>query len=225
MNLVIVESRSKIKTIEKILGKNYKVMASSGHIDNLPKKELGIDLENNFKPKYQILSDKRKNLEDLRDQCRKASLVWLATDKDFEGERIAEALRIHCRLSKLNRVYFTEITPKAIQESFQNPVSHLHQGYLDCQETRRILDRLIGYQLSPILWKHFPMNRKKPISIGRVQSATLMIVRNREEEIKNFQHGKKWHVTGFFKSLENNEIQAVLFPVQDQVSFFFEKLL
>lgn len=207
MNLVIVESKSKIKTIEKILGKDFKVVASSGHIDNLPKKELGIDIENNFKPKYIIDMKKKKNIQDLVHQCQKASLVWLATDKDFEGERIAEALRKHCRLTKFNRVYFTEITPKAIQESFGCPVHHLHQGYLDCQETRRILDRLIGYKLSPILWKNFPMNSKKPISIGRVQAATLAIVMKRDTLIQKFETNKNWVVTGFF-----NDIQAILEP-------------
>jgi len=212
MNLVIVESRSKIKTIEKILGKDFKVFASSGHVDNLPKKELGIDIENNFKPKYLILADKKKNLQQLSQECQKANLVWLATDKDFEGERIAEALRKHCSLKKFNRVYFTEITPKAILESFKNPVSHLNQGFLDCQETRRILDRLIGYKLSPILWKHFPMNSKKPISIGRVQSATLAIVMNRELLIKQFESQKKWVINGYFMNAEKTAIQSVLCP-------------
>ena len=212
MNLVIVESRSKIKTIEKILGKDFKVLASSGHVDNLPKKELGIDIENNFKPKYYILADKKKNLQQLSQECQKANLVWLATDKDFEGERIAEALRKHCSLKRFNRVYFTEITPKAILESFKNPVSHLNQAYLDCQESRRILDRLIGYKLSPILWKHFPMNSKKPISIGRVQSATLAIVMNREILIKEFNSKKKWVVNGYFMNLEKTSIQSTLYP-------------
>jgi DNA topoisomerase-1 len=211
MNIVIVESKSKIKTIEKILGKDYKVFASSGHIDNLPKKELGIDIENNFKPTYKLLVDKKKYLDNLKQQCEKG-VVWLATDKDFEGERIAEALRKYLRLSNFKRVYFTEITPKAILESFKNPSTHLNNLYLDCQETRRIMDRLIGYKLSPILWKHFPMNNKNPISIGRVQAATLAIVMNRDKEIEEFSSAKNWVVTGFFINSLQDTLQAVLHP-------------
>lgn len=211
MNIVIVESKSKIKTIEKILGKEYKVFASSGHIDNLPKKELGIDIQNNFKPTYKLLVDKKKYLDNLKQYCEKG-VVWLATDKDFEGERIAEALRKYLGLSNFKRVYFTEITPKAILDSFKNPSTHLNTLYLDCQETRRIIDRLIGYQLSPILWKHFPMNSKNPISIGRVQAATLAIVMNREQDIVDFTPSKHWVVTGFFTNSLQECLQALLYP-------------
>jgi len=211
MNIVIVESKSKIKTIEKILGQDYKVFASSGHIDNLPKKELGIDIENNFKPTYKLLPDKKKYLDNLKQYC-KTGKVWLATDKDFEGERIAEALRKYLGIVNFKRVYFTEITPKAILDSFKNPSTHLNSLYLDCQETRRIMDRLIGYKLSPILWKHFPMNNKNPISIGRVQAATLAIVMNRDKEIEEFTTSKNWIVTGFFTNSLQQTLQAVLHP-------------
>lgn len=211
MNIVIVESKSKIKTIEKILGKDYKVFASSGHIDNLSKKELGIDIENNFKPTYKLLVDKKKYLDNLKHHCQKGN-VWLATDKDFEGERIAEALRKYLGLANFKRVYFTEITPKAILDSFKNPSTHLNTLYLDCQETRRIMDRLIGYKLSPILWKHFPMNNKNPISIGRVQAATLAIVMNRDKEIEEFTSAKNWVVIGYFTNSLQETLQALLHP-------------
>ena len=218
MQLVIVESKSKTKTIEKILGKEFRVLASSGHIDNLPKKELGIDVDAGFKPRYVLASDKKKVVAQLQEQAAKASLVWLATDKDYEGERIAEALRKRLGLTEFRRVYFTEITPTAIRTSFETPYTQLHRDYLDCQEARRVMDRLIGYKLSPILWKHFTANSKTPLSIGRVQAATLALVVRRENEIRDFNPEKKWILSATFTTLEDKATLYCDQHVQDSQS-------
>lgn len=200
-NLVIVESGSKTKTIQKILGDEYVVIASGGHIDNLPKKKLGIDLDNDFQAHYTILPAKQAWVRDVRNRLAKGGQeIWLATDKDLEGERIAEAIRVQCRLSSFRRVYFTEITPVAIREAFANPLSHLDVAALESQETRRVLDRLIGYQLSPVLWKTFPQNSRTPLSIGRVQAATLSLVVERSRR-QDSTASKKWSITGDFLSL------------------------
>jgi DNA topoisomerase-1 len=182
-------------------------MASSGHIDNLPKKELGIDIENQFKPNYVILSDKKKIAIELKNEIQKCQTVWLATDKDYEGERIAKAICDYCKPKKYYRVYFTEITPKAIKESFENPYEYLNQKYLDCQETRRITDRLIGYKLSPILWKSLKIQQKQPLSIGRVQAATLSILMEQQEKINKFVSEKKWDITGRFNILNDQDLK------------------
>jgi len=218
MQLVIVESKSKTKTIEKILGKEFRVLASSGHIDNLPKKELGIDVDAGFKPRYVLASDKKKVVAQLQDQAAKASMVWLATDKDYEGERIAEALRKRLGLTEFRRVYFTEITPAAIQASFENPSTQLNRDYLDCQEARRVMDRLIGYKLSPIIWKHFTANSKTPLSIGRVQAATLALVVRRENEIRDFNPEKKWILSASFSTLEDKATLYCDQHVEDSLS-------
>jgi DNA topoisomerase-1 len=134
-----------------------------------------------------------------------AQNVYIATDKDFEGEKIAHSIVKHCHLEKYSRVVFTEITSNSILKAFQEPLDHLNQHYLDCQETRRIMDRLIGYKLSPILWKCF--HSKTPISIGRVQSATLSIMMKKQKEIENFVPTKKWEIVGSFNLFENRELK------------------
>jgi DNA topoisomerase-1 len=202
-HLVIVESGSKTRTIQKILGKEYTVIASGGHIDNLPKKELGVDVLHDFQIQYTVLPTKRQWIRNVRERIQDASTtVWLATDKDLEGERIAEAIRCQCRMKpgSFKRVYFTEITTVAIQDAFANPSSHLDTAALESQETRRVLDRLIGYQLSPLLWKRFPQNSRTPLPIGRVQAATLSLVVDRCQ-----RHGgdllRKWSIVGDFVGL------------------------
>ena len=204
-NLVIVESGSKTRTIQKILGSEYTVIASGGHIDNLPKKELGIDVTDDFRTHYSVLSAKRQWIRDVRERLQKNpdTKLWLATDKDLEGERIAEAIRVQCRLKQgsFHRVYFTEITPVAIREAFSNPLPHLDAAALESQETRRVLDRLIGYQLSPLLWKRFPQNSRTPLSIGRVQAATLSLVVEKGQQIERHENQKKWSIHGEFQDL------------------------
>lgn len=228
-NLVIVESHSKIKTIQKILGKDFIIIASGGHIDNLPKKELGIDIENNFKVKYVPIKEKKKKILDIIEKTTKAKTIWIATDKDYEGERIAESIKNICKLKNFNRVYFTEITTNAIKDAFSKPEKILNQKYLDCQETRRIIDRLVGYKLTPILWKNFENSFQSKLSIGRVQAATLSIVIDKENEIKNFASNKKWKMKANFESLdydfilyENEEIKH--FIEKNEILKFFENL-
>jgi DNA topoisomerase-1 len=204
-HLVIVESGSKTRTIQKILGSEYTVIASGGHIDNLPKKELGVDVTDEFRTHYSVLPAKRQWIRDVRERLQKnqEAKIWLATDKDLEGERIAEAIRIQCRLKQgtFQRVYFTEITPVAIREAFSHPLPHLDAAALESQETRRVLDRLIGYQLSPLLWKRFPQNSRTPLSIGRVQAATLSLVVERSQQHELHENQKKWSIHGQFQDL------------------------
>ena len=201
---MIVESFSKTRTIQKILGNEYTVIASGGHIDNLPKKEMGVDVHDEFRTHYHILPAKRQWIRDVRQRLEGGSkTIWLATDKDLEGERIAEAIRCQCRLEpgSFHRVYFTEITPAAIHEAFDHPLPHLDAAALESQETRRVLDRLIGYQLSPLLWKRFPQNSRTPLSIGRVQAATLSLVVDRCSKNQEHQQQKKWSIVGDFEDL------------------------
>lgn len=198
-NLVIVESKSKIKTFQKILGPKFTIIATGGHICNLPKKTLGIETENDFHVTYVPLSDKKKKIIELREKIKQSKIIWLATDKDYEGERIAENIKKLCLLKNFNRVYFTEITPTAIKTSFENCKTQLNQKFLDCQETRRVIDRLVGYKITPFLWKKFPDSFKMKLSIGRVQSATMSLLMDRERTIKEFQSMKQWKMKALFK--------------------------
>ena len=188
-DLVIVESPAKAKTIEKYLGSGYKVTASMGHLRDLPKSKMGVDIENGFEPQYIPVRDKRELINELKKEAKDAKTVFLATDPDREGEAISWHLKELLELddSKAKRVTFNEITKKVVTESIQNPRS-IDQDLVDAQQARRILDRIVGYELSPLLWKKV----KKGLSAGRVQSVATRMVVDREEEIEAFQPQEYW---------------------------------
>lgn len=182
-NLVIVESPTKVKTIKKFLGKNYSVMASMGHVRDLPKSRLGIDTENDFEPKYITIRGKGDLLKELRKEAKKADTVYLATDPDREGEAISwhlvEALSLP--KDKYKRITFNEITKNAVKTSFKNP-RDIDMDLVDAQQARRVLDRIVGYEISPLLWAKV----KRGLSAGRVQSVALRLISDREDEINAF---------------------------------------
>ena len=204
--LVIVESPSKAKTIEKYLGGNYKVTASMGHLRDLPKSKLGVDLEHGFQPEYIPVKDKKDLIDELKKESKKAPVVYLATDPDREGEAISWHLKELLGLSdeKAKRVTFNEITKKVVTESIQHPRG-IDQDLVDAQQARRVLDRLVGYQISPLLWKKV----KRGLSAGRVQSVATRMVVDREEEIRAFQSEEYWLLDAFLKkSPEENSFRA-----------------
>ena len=195
-NLVIVESPAKAKTIEKFLGKDYSVKSSFGHIRDLPKKGLNIDIEKGFEPKYEVSSDKKKVVTELR-KAAKDSEVWLASDEDREGEAIAWHLTQALKLDpkKTKRIVFHEITKPAIEEAIKNPRT-VDEKLVDAQQARRILDRLVGYELSPVLWKKV----RTGLSAGRVQSVAVRLIVEREREIRDFTPESTFKVTAVFKA-------------------------
>ncbi len=188
-NLVIVESPAKAKTIEKYLGSDYKVKASMGHLRDLPKSKMGVDIENDFEPQYIPVRDKKELIAELKKEAKSAKTVYLATDPDREGEAISWHLKELLELpdEKARRVTFNEITKKVVTESIENP-RDIDADLVDAQQARRILDRIVGYELSPLLWKKI----KTGLSAGRVQSVATRIVVDREEEIKNFVSEEYW---------------------------------
>lgn len=190
-NLVIVESPAKAKTIGKYLGKNYTVTASMGHVRDLPKSQLGVDIENNFEPKYISIRGKGDLLSKLRKESKKADKVYLATDPDREGEAISWHLANILGLDGKDkiRIEFNEITKDAVKNSLKKARA-LNEDLIDAQQARRVLDRLVGYEISPILWK----NVKWGLSAGRVQSAALKLICDRENEIKNFKPEEYWTI-------------------------------
>lgn len=194
--LVIVESPAKAKTIERYLGKKYKVKASIGHVRDLPRSQMGVSPENNYEPKYITIRGKGPVLQDLKSAAKKVKKVFLAADPDREGEAIAWhlATALNIDIHSDCRVVFNEITKDAILESFKNP-RPINMDLVDAQQTRRILDRLVGYNISPILWKKV----KKGLSAGRVQSVALRMIIDRENEIKNFQPEEYWTIEGSFE--------------------------
>jgi DNA topoisomerase I len=196
MQLIIVESPTKAKTISKFLGPKYKVRSSFGHIRDLPQREMGVDIDNNFQPKYVVNAKAREKVNPLKEESKKAEKVILATDEDREGEAIAwhlgEILKLD--LSQKNRIAFHEITKKAILEALENPRS-LDFDLIDAQQARRILDRLVGYELSPFLWKKI----KRGLSAGRVQSIALRIIVEREREIEKFQKEEFWTISALLQ--------------------------
>ncbi len=194
-NLVIVESPAKAKTIGKFLGDDYIVKSSIGHIRDLPKKNMGVDVENNFEPAYEISPEKKQVVSELKKLAKASEIVWLATDEDREGEAIAwhllEALGLDEK--KTRRIVYHEITKTAIQEAFGNPRT-IDRNLVDAQQARRVLDRLVGYELSPILWKKV----KPSLSAGRVQSVSVRLLVEREREINVFEVSSYYKVTGLF---------------------------
>lgn len=195
-NLVIVESPAKAKTIEKYLGRNYKVVASVGHIRDLKKSSMSIDFENNYEPQYINIRGKGPLINDLKKEAKKAKKVYLASDPDREGEAISWHLAHILDLNKedRNRVVFNEITKDAVKNAFVEP-RQINMDLVDAQQARRVLDRIVGYSISPILWKKV----KKGLSAGRVQSVALKLIIDRENEIKAFQPEEYWTIDGSFK--------------------------
>ena len=206
-NLVIVESPAKAKTIEKYLGADFKVVSSYGHISDLPDKELGVDVKRNFLPKYTVSSDKKKLVSELKTLAKKSNTVWLASDEDREGEAIAWHLSNVLELQKENtkRIVFNEITKTAIQHAIEHP-RQIDQNLVDAQQARRVLDRLVGYELSPILWRKV----QGGLSAGRVQSVTLRLVVEREREIENFVPKEIFKVQANFTTVKGSSFSAEL---------------
>ena len=205
-NLVIVESPAKAKTIQKYLGKDFEVKSSFGHIRDLPKKGMGINLED-FTPDYEISADKKKVVADLKVASKKAETVWLASDEDREGEAIAWHLAQELKLKSENtkRIVFHEITKNAILKAVENP-REIDQNLVNAQQARRVLDRIVGFEMSPVLWKKV----KPGLSAGRVQSVAVRLIVEREKEIREFKPVPSYKVEGVFTNLEKQEISAKL---------------
>ncbi len=224
-NLVIVESPAKAKTIEKILGKDYVVKSSFGHIRDLPKKGLGIDINNNFEPEYEISTDKKAVVSELKSMSKKAKMVWLASDEDREGESIAWHLSQVLGLddNSVNRIVFHEITSSAIKSAIASP-RKINKDLVNAQQARRVLDRLVGFEISPLLWKKV----KPSLSAGRVQSVAVRLIVEREREIIAFKGGSFYKVVGEFfvvKDGARHEIKTELatrFATKEEALSFVE---
>jgi DNA topoisomerase-1 len=206
-NLVIVESPAKAKTIEKFLGKDFQVESSFGHIADLPSKEIGINVEGDFMPNYKVPSDKKALVKKLKDLSTKAETVWLASDEDREGEAIAWHLYEQLKLNDTNtkRIVFHEITQKAILKAVENPRS-IDYNLVNAQQARRVLDRLVGYELSPVLWRKV----KGGLSAGRVQSVAVRLIVEREREIQNFVPQASYKVVAEFLTQEGKKFKATI---------------
>lgn len=221
-NLVIVESPAKAKTIQKYLGKDFEVKSSFGHIRDLPKKGMGIDLKT-FTPDYEVSADKKKLVTELKAAVKKAEIVWLASDEDREGEAIAWHLAQELKLKEENtkRIVFHEITKNAILKAIENP-RKIDQNLVNAQQARRVLDRIVGFEMSPVLWKKV----KTGLSAGRVQSVAVRLVVEREQEIRNFKPTSTYKVEGTFLNAEKQEIAAKLkkdFAQEKEAEAFLEK--
>jgi DNA topoisomerase-1 len=222
-NLVIVESPAKAKTIEKFLGKDYQVESSYGHIADLPSREIGVDVEHGFKPKYEVSPDKKALVKKLRDLSKSAETVWLASDEDREGEAIAWHLAEELKLdkSKTKRIVFHEITKSAILKAIENPRG-INYDLVNAQQARRVLDRLVGYELSPVLWKKV----KSGLSAGRVQSVSVRLIVEREREIQNFKAEGSYSITAEFTNEAGKTLKAKLpknFATKQEAQDFLNK--
>jgi len=222
-NLVIVESPAKAKTIEKYLGKDYVVKSSYGHIRDLAKKNLGVNVESDFRPVYEVDPEKKKLIAELKKSAKSSETVWLASDEDREGEAIAwhlsEALKLDPKNTK--RIVFHEITKTAILNAIENP-REIDYNLVDAQQARRVLDRLVGFELSPLLWQKV----KPSLSAGRVQSVAVRLIVEREEEIKNFKSTSSYKVTGQFSNADGKSFNAELntkFKSKQEATDFLEK--
>ena len=222
-NLVIVESATKAKTIEKILGQDFKVVSCVGHISDLPVKELGVDVENDFKPKYIIPTEKKPVIKDLKKYVSESDKVWLASDEDREGEAIAWHLYENLNLTNkdYDRIVFHEITKNAILNALDSP-REINYNLVNAQQARRVLDRLVGYELSPVLWRKV----KTGLSAGRVQSVSVRLIVEKEREIKNFQINSIYKSIGTFKNSSGVNFKAELnkkFDSIEEVKSFLQK--
>ena len=217
--LVIVESPSKAKTIEKILGKGYEVTASYGHVIDLPKTKIGIDVENNFEPKYQVIKGKGEVLKKLKDKSKKASTVYLASDQDREGEAIAWHISNYIKQpEKTKRIEFNEITKTAVNNAIKNP-RNINENLVNAQQARRLLDRIVGYKISPLLWKTINKNA----SAGRVQSVALKLICDLEDEIRSFVPQKYWEVNALLEKEIKVNLVEILGEKVDKI--FDEKVV
>ncbi|MEK6776675.1 MAG: type I DNA topoisomerase [bacterium] len=209
-SLVIVESPSKAKTINKFLGKEFKVLASVGHVRDLPKKELGVDVDRGFEPKYITIRGKGKVLAEIRSAAQRADAIYLAPDFDREGEAIAWHIAglLENKGKEIYRVVFNEITQKAITEAFRNP-GRIDQNRVDAQQARRILDRIVGYKISPLLWDKV----RRGLSAGRVQSVAVRLVCDREVEIQAFKPQEYWSITAELQAKEPPVFEAKLLKI------------
>ncbi len=222
-NLVIVESATKAKTIEKILGQDFKVVSCVGHISDLPVKELGVDVENDFKPKYIIPTEKKPVIKDLKKYVSESDKVWLASDEDREGEAIAWHLYENLNLTNkdYDRIVFHEITKNAILAALDSP-REINYNLVNAQQARRVLDRLVGYELSPVLWRKV----KTGLSAGRVQSVSVRLIVEKEREIKNFLTNSTYKSIGTFKNSSGVNLKAELnnkFDSAEEVKAFLQK--
>ncbi|MBI2086364.1 type I DNA topoisomerase [Candidatus Daviesbacteria bacterium] len=210
-NLVVVESPTKAKTLQKFLGDEYQIEASMGHIRDLPKAELGVDIEHNFEPKYVIPRDKTKKVNELRKIAKGVTTLWLASDPDREGEAIAWHIAQILGDKNIKRVIFHEITEEAIKEAFQKP-RELDLKLVDAQQARRVLDRLVGYKLSPLLWEKV----KKGLSAGRVQSVALRLIVEKEREVQAFKAVEYWKIEAELESGKARFIATLILEIKDE---------
>src|SRR5512146_2159480 len=199
-NLVIVESPAKAKTIEKFLGSDFEVRASMGHIMDLPKKGLGVDVRHDFQPKYVVIEKKDRLVADLKAASKKAQTVYLAPDPDREGEFIAWSLQHLLGLKKPKRAVFNEITRHAVQDAIANP-REIDENLFNAQQARRVLDRLVGYKISPLLWRRV----QSGVSAGRVQSVAVRLICDRESEIRAFTAEEYWTIEALLSKLGARE--------------------
>src|SRR5215218_4782847 len=192
-SLVVVESPAKAKTINKYLGKDYKVVASMGHVRDLPKSKLGVDVDEGFEPSYEVIASRKKVLKELKDAAKESDDIFIATDPDREGEAIgwhlAEELG-SANKKKIRRLMFNEITKKGVLSALEHPTA-INKQMVDAQQARRVLDRLVGYKISPLLWEKV----RRGLSAGRVQSVALKLVVDREREIERFVPEEYWNIT------------------------------
>src|SRR5215813_9302441 len=214
--LVVVESPSKAKTINKYLGTGYKVVASVGHIKDLPKKGIGIDFDNNFEPTYEVIPGKEKVIKELKSAAKAAETIYVATDPDREGEAIGWHLREELEgrgksRKTVRRVLFNEITKKAIEESFKHPTD-IDENLVNAQQARRLLDRIVGYQVSPLLWDKV----RRGLSAGRVQSVAVRLVAEREREIQAFIKTEYWTILANLSAQLPPAFDARLLRVEDR---------
>ncbi|MFA5418672.1 MAG: type I DNA topoisomerase, partial [Bacteroidales bacterium] len=225
-NLVIVESPAKAKTIEGFLGKDFVVKSSFGHVMDLNKTKISVDVDKNFEPKYEVSSDKKKLVAELKKLAKEAEMVWLASDEDREGEAISWHLytALGLKEDKTKRIVFHEITKNAILSAIENP-RKIDRNLVSAQQARRVLDRLVGYELSPLLWKKV----KPSLSAGRVQSVAVRLIVEREEEIKNFDSSSSYRTVAEFVLTDAKDKQTfqaeypIRFEKNEQANVFLKK--
>ena len=205
--LVVVESPAKAKTINKYLGRDYKVVASMGHIRDLPKSKLGVDVDNDFAEEYDSLASRKKVIKELKDAAKDATDIYVATDPDREGEAIGWHLtqELEGKRRKIHRLTFNEITKKAVQDALKHPRA-IDEKMVDAQRARRVLDRLVGYKISPLLWDKV----RRGLSAGRVQSVALKLVCDREREIEAFVPEEYWNIFARLAGPQPPEFEAKL---------------
>ena len=223
-NLIIVESPAKAKTIQKFIGKDYTVISSKGHVRDLPSKGMGIDIAHDFEPQYEVLDDKKALINDIKKKAAEADTIWLATDDDREGEAISWHLMEVTKMdpAKVKRIVFHEITKSAIDEALAHPRT-LDIDLVNAQQARRVLDRLVGFELSPVLWRKV----RPSLSAGRVQSVAVKLIVEREHEIEKFNSTSSFRVDGVFTPLRDAkvELSAELnkrFSTQDDATAFLK---